>query len=181
MKKFLDFCKKPLLRIGIVFVLISSIALIVLACVTNATSPYSYKLSEFGFKLEVTYTLKDGEIYLDMYMDYPGETPEFVTETSNYKIRDRILYVQNVETKEYTRVGKINAYEIEMSYEGQSITLKNKTTNAIKIVAIVLVSVGGVAILSSLAVMYLIKKKEQQPIIQSTQNNEQPTQETPQE
>ena len=78
------------------------------------------------------------------------------------KIKKGELFVRGKGTKEWNKVGKINAYEIVAESEESGIKLRVVMecglTKAIRTVSIVLMSVSGVLALASVAIVVLDKK-----------------------
>lgn len=142
MRKFINFCKKPLLIIASVFFVCFMVTLIVLCCVPH-TKNYTDQSPNGGysisFKKDNVLEVGDGETLFQY----------------NYKIEDKILYCQNPTSEKYEAIGTINAFEIRMNdYQNPLYS----TINPLKFISIVGMCLNLVLVAGSCVIMVLDKK-----------------------
>lgn len=159
MKKFINFCKKPLLIVSSVMFACFMVMLIVLCNVPHGKS-YTVNIYE-GSSMSYTFNLKkDNVIEFEIYAG-----GEFYREEGKYKVIDGYLYIDEDGTS-YEKYGKINAFEIVLSSsESDSdlefdfdIKLKCKTNVTFRTLSIVMMSLTFVLAAGSCVIMVLDKK-----------------------
>ena len=134
MAKSKNLCKKPLLILSLCIVIAFAAALIIMAVVPYAATPYKYASEDE--KTQIEYVFKK-----DVY-EKTTKT-EFIGSNTNtieieYTIEDGVVKEANTSLE----LGKINAYELVI---GDTV-YTNTFTKVLKIVSIVGVSLGGVGL-----------------------------------
>ena len=135
MAKTKNLCKKPLLILSLCMVIAFAAALIIMAVVPYAATPYT-RLSDTLGETKVEYVFKKDAYEHRIYNenDWTGET---VTKNNyEYSIEDGTVKGGVIVN------GKINAYELVI---GDTV-YTNTFTKVLKIVSIVGVSLGGVGL-----------------------------------
>ena len=128
MAKSKKLCKKPLLILSLCLVAVFAAALIIMAVVPYAVTPYT---GVDGLELKHEYVFSK-----DVYKEYINDSEDPVT--TAYKIEDGEVKSANVGFP----IGEINAYTFTV---GDTV-YTNTFTKVLKIVSIVGVSLGGVGL-----------------------------------
>lgn len=157
MKKFINFCKKPLLIVSSVLFACFMVMLIVVCNVPHGKS-YTVNIYE-GSSMSYTFNFKkDNVIEFEIYAG-----GEFYKEEGKYKVIDGYLYIDE-DGSSYEKYGKINAFEIVLSSSDSDlefdfdIKLKCKTNITLRTLSIVMMSLTFVLAAGSCVIIVLDKK-----------------------
>ncbi len=107
MRKFINFCKKPLL-IATASVFGLFLIMLIVVCAIPRGNKYEYNKTFFGQSINMSFSFEDGK----MVADTSGMTGEEDIQVSpvEYKIEKGILY--SIENGISEKVGKINSFKI---------------------------------------------------------------------
>lgn len=164
MNKFVKFCKKPLCIIASILIVVFTALLVFISCQSHG-SKYSYSLELFGIKVETCVEFKEDTLTYSSYIN--GQiNPEQEPVAIPYKITDGVLYTYPTDLNSPHRAGTINAYSLvleqydaEYPTETISMSLTCGLNNALKIVSIVMIVLGGVLLTVSIIVIVSNKNK----------------------
>ncbi len=119
MKKFINFCKKPLLIAFASLFGAFLIMLIVVCCVPHGNS-YKYHRDIMGKSLDFQFSFKNGKMVSDFGESELGGTPgtegqDAKSMSTDYKIEKGILY--EIVNGQQTKIGKINSFKLVINIE----------------------------------------------------------------
>ncbi len=159
MKKFLDRAKKLIYIISSALFFAMTLMLIIVCCMPHGKT-YKYELENL---MTMCYVFDGDELTLEVdYLD------DYEAETTKFKIINDRLYVQNVETFEWSYSGDINAFEIDMG----EVVFKCNATIAIRAVAIIFMVLSGLLLCGTLIIDVLYKKGIIKPKQQTPPQND---------
>ncbi len=160
MEKAKKILKKPLLIGSICVMAVFILGLIIMGAVPYASATYKYEIDGM-MSLEIE--VEDDEATLTIvYFN------EVIISEHDAMIKNGDLFIkQNVGDLNYVKVGKINAYELDITGIPEeynvpmSVTLKCGLTHALKIVNIVMICIGGVGLATSVVIIAYDKVRAQ--------------------
>lgn len=142
MAKTKNFCKKPLLILSLCLVVVFAAALIIMACVPYAATPYTYTTTVGSSEIVTKYYVSKDSVKVKAVTTHSdGDTSESLNTYDAY-VKDGELYVTHTGIA-YNSIGEIDAYSIVISDDAVA---TNTFTKVLKIVSIVGVSLGGVGL-----------------------------------
>lgn len=155
-KKFVDFCKKPILIASAVIFAVFLIAIIVVSCLPHANS-YTYKLSIGNVTGEVEIRLDGDKLIQEMRTIVDGEVTETDSMEYSYVIEDGNLYtIDDYGTREL--FGDINVYRIKDVEGGTGLALECVPAVNFRTTAIVFIVLSGVVLAGCIAIKELDKR-----------------------
>lgn len=146
MAKSKKLCKKPLLILSLCLVAVFAAALIIMAVVPYAATPYKYvRETNYSTQTIKYYVSKDSVKVKTVTVDNEGDKSTNI-ETYDAYVKDGALYVDVSGTGlEFltAKHGNIDSYNLVIS---EDVVFENTFTKVLKIVSIVGVSLGGVGL-----------------------------------
>lgn len=114
MRKFINFCKKPLfIASSVIFGLF--LAMLIVVCALPRGNKYKYEGRILFESVAMELEFKNGKIYADSSSMNIMPDTQNVPECSDYKIENGILY--EIENGKTVKIGKINAFKIVIDVE----------------------------------------------------------------
>lgn len=128
------------------------ISLIVLACKDYSNGTYSYEFDDFdGVYIEFEIELDDDEITYFMSVDIP-DNRQSDSVSAEFKCQNGSIWIRERGSYSWTELGEIDAYTIELEYEGMTIELKNQSAYTLRTFAIISICLSGVIVLAQVGV-----------------------------
>lgn len=172
-QKFINFCKRPLLIISSLLLIVFTIITIVQSCLPYIKTTYkgTYNITA-TITVTSTYTLKDGVLEVKEETNNNGTitTESF---SKDYYVNNGNIYVYEDSSNKFVKLGKISVFAITITDSSLNISYKNSSAIALRIVSIVFICISILLLSLSISLIYLNKKTDQITPIQIEETNNQ--------
>ncbi len=159
MEKLKKFLQIPALCCTSAIFVILLVALIVVSSQSYSHGTYTGEETVFGAKIKFEMNLKDDNNAVAAITSVVGNDSKFEEEELKYKVTNGEIFISSDSGVNYTNIGKIDTYKIEMSGAGYSMTLTNNGATTARTVMIVFMIIFGAAAVASTTYTIIDKKK----------------------